>query len=241
MIPLDDVVAESPDTPLRILEDVLRSGRLRDAVERRHLGDSLGRVSHTLAEQDLQSSLASYVECARAAASEIAKPAEVLAWIEPIAGLGKALQTAQGREELLGFPEKVRLAASRRDAIRRELERAWSAWVTRNFEGPRRLADLLQRFSATRPAGERLRKAAVAGLTLGHGRLPTEEEVAQAMESVGLQQRILTELRTEEGTNGLLSFLDRVLAGSATLADVSPDLMNWLREHDALALLKVGF
>ena len=95
------------------------------------------------------------------------------------------------------------------------------------------------RFSGTRSEGERVRQLSTGALAIKAIFPPTKEQVEQVEKGIGDLKLELEVLRAREETKDLLAFLDRVLAGTATLEDVSPKLVEWLRQHNALGLLKI--
>jgi hypothetical protein len=240
VIPLDDVNTDFELSSLSRLEVLLKGGALATAVEQKRLGESLGIASRELSESRLVTSLDALLPAATVAAPRLASRPETARLLREILGVSTALGEAQTREDLLRIPETLRYAVVRRENVQRELQYAWGRWIEQSFQAPSKLADLLLRFPGTRSVAGRLKSSMNEGLELKAMFPPTADQVARAKELLQEQRGLLDELRGQDATHDLLDFLDRVVRGSATLENVTPKLVEWLRTNSALGLLKIN-
>jgi hypothetical protein len=125
--------------------------------------------------------------------------------------------------------------------VTRELHHAWEQWVAQTFEPASKLAELLRRFTPTKLVGNQLKAITASGLGLAPQFPPTDAQAERGKELRDAAEKLLDPLRQREDTRDLLQFLDAVLRGQATLENVTPTLMDWLRAHNALTLLRISF
>lgn len=190
MIPLDDVVTPIPRTPLRRLRELLDDGSLARAVEQKRLGESLAKVRQELAQYRLSAHLDLLLPAAATVTISPAQRTDLEHRLGQIAGVAKGIQSAQSRDDLRSLPEKIRFAATWRENIQAVIGTAWLNWIERSFGGPKRLSDLLQRFSGTEADGLKLQRSASEGLALKSHFPPTEAQASRARELVASQQQL---------------------------------------------------
>ena len=239
MIPVEAKAPSREPGPLEFLEEALRDGSLARAVEKQRLGDALTETLQALADSALISRLGALVPAAATSASCVRDMDTLTEYLAKVNGVAAALSSAESQEALQELPEKLRFAKAWCDNIERELDASWAQWVGDAFRNPGNLSELLLRFEGTRDAGEQVRDCASEGMALAEVFPPSEEQVSRALELISTLETTLDGLKKNEATGDLLAFLDKVRAETATLSDVTPPLRDWLRENDALTLLKV--
>jgi hypothetical protein len=117
--------------------------------------------------------------------------------------------------------------------------RAWADRVHAEFGPFQRLAAVLAGIPDTKAAGTELHKWATSALSVsGHG-APTSESVKQFEQAQAELSDRLEELGTLGIDTAVREFLLKVAGEKATLANLSPGVLEWLRAKNAHARFRV--
>jgi len=226
--------------PLEALQEALAAGRVRAAVRRRTYGDALsiavdGLAAHGGVSRDLEK----LALAAKEVTSHLdpSSRAEALQALASLGQHGKHLEEHQDTDGLRESRRRLGEAARLVSDVSRELERGWRARIAQEFETVGELGDVLAQMGTKQDLAERMQSTSQQGLHLRET-FPPDEETLRAMRE-GLQARnvVLRELSAEGSEVG--GFLLKVARRRATLADLAPEVQQWLERHGALTRFAV--
>ncbi|MCK6524269.1 hypothetical protein L6R49_22920, partial [Myxococcota bacterium] len=187
----------------------------------------------------LQIKLAALVPAVNVVSPHLRHRSDVERVLRQIYGIATALQDAQTRDDLEGVRLKLQNSSQYCTMVERDVREAWEAWIDLSFRKIGALGELLARFSDTRSVGDQLRTGSAEGMALRSRFPPTPDQVSRAQALIGHHETLLHGLRQQEAHVDLLAFLDRVMAGHATLEHVTPKLMEWLVANKAIGLVRI--
>jgi hypothetical protein len=217
-------------------------GTLKAALARQRLGAHLSEVESLLhsgepdiARLDVLKSLSNQHDLVRLADSAL-----VIREATRIRTCGTDLQGAATPAALAAWQrhrwKDVRDAGT---ALETAFRKAWSRLCTSTFTESERLARILAGLEPTKVLGEQMLEAASAGLKLRDTYPPgirEREEFARAREACTRCRQGISGIA---GTTGLAELLLRAADGNATLADVSPELRQWLEDNKVLRAFRL--
>lgn len=229
----------TPSDALAALQVWLKDGSLGTTVEEHELGAELHKVLALLraGKADLER-----VEALEQAADLVA----AVPWesardhVNQLANAGKALREAKSPDDLFTWRraqwELVKPATA---ALERVLKDAWRVRCEQPFREHERLGAVLSHLPGTKTMGDEMTQTAREGKQLG-GCFPPSQETRKKLDE--LVERAAKERKQlkKRGANEAISELLLAAAESrATLADLTPDALQWLKTNNALALFEL--
>jgi hypothetical protein len=226
------------------LEALLAEGKLAHVVDNERYGSELKQTAQTLASvQDKLSQMEELAEVAPLIGpwtdAQDRKTIEEQA--EKLIGAGQRIAAAADKDSLKAIRMDLAQAGPAVDRIDDALKRSWKARIEHEFGSFSRLEGVLTQCQIEPALTVRIRQVAKAGLALT-GRFPPTPDDRAALPALIQQRDALHYELTDAGANeAVIDFLLVVVdpKTQATLADVSPDVWNWLNSRGALKLFTV--
>lgn len=153
--------------------------------------------------------------------------------------VGEEIVTCEERSKLRQLPSRFIAAKSAVERIEESLHSAWEEYIRDTFEDWAKLGQVLERLEQTASLGQKMNETSEKGLKLAAAFPPSESE----LERLKSFQKSVSAMRNDLLESGpgeeLVGFLLDVAEQQATLAGVSEDIFEWLRQRDALDLFGV--
>lgn len=215
---------------------------IRAGIDARRLQTSLGRAADKLLDVPRQAKrFEALVDVAMAlgANADASAQRSLKQAAEEANELGEMLEDARGPEDLQYAMEelpKLSQALQRLDAVVRQL---WRGLVATDFQSLVTVGDLLTRIERIRNLGERLAEVGRQALALAD-RTSTAEQLAPEIQKLRERRTALdAELHQLTGNPEVDAFLAAVTRDGATLAHVTPAVVEWLERNEALDVFAV--
>ena len=224
---------------LQKLEELLPA--LPAAADQRRLGDRLDQATQTLREATQQAQRLRAVIKISCAVGYGATPdqAEVLQDLRRTAlEVAEALDDADDPESLrtaVWDYEKTFLPALAN--VDRAARVQWKALVAERFQPLITFGDLLA-IMGVGDLGGRMKRCGQRAQMVGTG--PAEQVANEVEELLAEIGRLQAERSTAIGTGDVGEFLNALAERRATLLMITPEVRNWLKDHDALEQFSVA-
>jgi hypothetical protein len=164
---------------------------------------------------------------------------EVLPDLEKLGSAGHQLEQCASTEALKDARFSVRDAQEALQRIESLISRAWSAHVQAEFSPLQRLGAVLAGIPDTKSAGAALQKWATDAQSLSGRGAPTLQSVKNFIQAQAEVVDRLEVLRTLGIDTAVRVFLLEVAAENATLANLTPAVLEWLRAKNAHSRFRV--
>jgi hypothetical protein len=221
--------------PLVELETLVPS--ISAAIQARRLEHTLGRTVDKLADLPRQAArFEALVE-----ASQVLGGAEKSSTknlldeaADEVDAIGKLLEEAQTPEELENIDREFSSLAVALRGLDVSVRNLWQEKVQGEFQSLVAVGELLTRIASTEDLGNRLRSLGGDALALSE-RKPTAEQLSPEIQRLRARRAAVDkELHELTGSPEVDFFLTAVTRDVATLAEVTPVVMSWLQNNDAL-------
>src|SRR5687767_6178579 len=225
-----------PSTALRELQKWLNDGSLARMVKEHKLGAELGEVRAVLrtGKKDLERVKA---------LGQAARIVSDVPWesvrnsVDRLQKIGDALESAQTPEQLYDWRRvQWTLLSDATSTLDRILRTAWQLKCEQPFAEHERLGAVLNLLPNMKDLGEKMVRTAGVGRNLGQRFPPEDQDKLSFKQSVDRAAKERDELRGQGGNEAISQLLLAAADQRATLADLSPEALEWLRRNKALKL-----
>ena len=216
--------------------------QVAEALEGRKLSGSLGRASEKLADTPKQvARFKALVEVANALGANSDQNAKrvLLEAAEAADEIGEGLETASKAEDLQYVSEDFPKFGSALRTLDTVLRQLWRQTVISDFQSLVPVGELLARISKTADLGERLRDVGREAQNLVDRNVPADQLGADIIRLRQVRANLDTELHRLTDNEEVDTFLSAVTSDTATLAQVTPAVSQWLRNSGALEAFAV--
>jgi hypothetical protein len=216
--------------------------QLPDALVRRKFGQRLSQSAATLANGiDQVARIKALWESAQLINyGRLPEQKDILdEMVDCATAVGRSIETAVDAEALRSAEHEYKEGLVKAIvAVERAIVQHWRALASDKFQPLIGLGKLLTAMNIPNELGKRLEECGAAGLAIVNTASATER--LRKMKDLLTSYQLLQEERTREiGNDEVGDFINALAEQRATLAMVTPNVLAWLTNHDALANLGI--
>ena len=226
-----------------------------------HLNDLeqlAGRIADEIRDRDGEKSLQSADEAAKAAKASIALLEHLTGFValvqgsidvdersrlerdlQELARAGGVVSAASTADALVKATEELRSLSSRVELVERPIARAWQQLLETTFVAAGSLGSVLLRIPETREIGKEFNDLHKAAMVLKMRQGTADALAAKFSLLEGRLEALRSNLSRIGAEKEVTRFLEAVSEQRATLALLTREVRDWLKERDALNLFRV--
>lgn len=164
---------------------------------------------------------------------------EIAPDLDKIVGAGRELEQCVNAETLRDARFGVQAAQEAIQRIEKVVAKAWMARVRAEFLPLQSLGAVLASIPDTRKTGQELQRYATEALAEAGNGVPASsalQSFEKARAELSERLKLLNKLGIDESVR---TFLLELAGGDATLSNLTPDVLEWLRARNALARFRI--
>lgn len=216
--------------------------KLADAIQAREFGRVLGKAMERLAEMPKQVKRFSALMDAAGAVGAMSDRACIEAIDDAIGAaedIGELLVNAHDAESLKYVSEEFPAFSQHLRSVETAVRQSWYRTVRGDFVALIAIGKLLESIGATSDLGKRLSALGVEARSSADQPMSPENLSATADRLCKLRTALNDEMHQSTKEPDVDSFLTAVVGNDATLEHLTPPVMDWLAQNDALRVFSI--
>jgi hypothetical protein len=231
---------EGQEDHLASLELIAKN--LPTAIERQTLGDALGEANNAMANAEpVMAQIEELVKIVPLLLPKMDRSShsELKRFFQKTSSLGEQLARCETTDHLEEVIDDLRQLTRNFEYVDRDVQILWEKMVTSEFQVLEGIGAVLSDVPSTRNLGSRMLKAHENAKDVA-SKFDTFSRMSKRMGKLHENKSTLfSEMRDLTGNVEVDSFFEALASASATLLSVTPSVIEWLTEADALDRFEV--